>query len=102
MGANDPISLLTLLPVVTAGLPYPEKLPQPTVLHTLTFCDSCERSCWIGPAQAQLRRADDRIVSLCYFCIAVALEHNAEFAEQFSDNIVSLNPDIDKARRRTL
>lgn len=54
------------LSALTDGPPF-----VPTVEHSLSTCDSCERSIWIGPQQLQMARSPFlNAKKLCMFCVS--------------------------------
>lgn len=74
----------------TRGLPSPVSIE-----HSLTGCERCGRSGWIGPRQRAMAEAGGGEV-VCGYCIKKdpMLQNPAEMT------VYSLNPDIDQAPRR--
>jgi len=69
----------------------------PTVEHTLSTCDACNRGIWIGPQQLQLVNSPFiRARKLCMFCTSeVQRVLDMRLCE------VDVNLDLRHARRRT-
>jgi hypothetical protein len=68
-------------------------LPSPiSIQHSLTACDRCGKSGWIGPKQREAAAAGFGEV-VCFYC----LTENPPDAEM---GVISLNPDIDQVPRR--
>lgn len=75
----------------------PDEQFRPTVEHSLTTCDPCHRSVWIGPQQLQLVNSPFvRARKLCLYCAGRAQKILALTPRQ-----VDINPDLSRARRRT-
>lgn len=69
----------------------------PTIEHSLSNCDSCDRSVWIGPQQLQLvQSAFVKTRKLCMFCIS-EVQRTLKLKPQGFDVGLSLR----EARRRT-
>lgn len=46
------------------------EIPIPGTDHSLTTCDRCSDSCWIGPGQAEMRSNPFiRTEAVCYLCL---------------------------------
>lgn len=69
---------------------------EPTVDHSLSSCDSCERGIWITPQQLELARSTLTLAKkLCLFCVADVHETlNLELRE------VDIGPETRQSRRR--
>lgn len=83
-----------MCPVDTAGLPKRDKLPVPSIAHSIFPCDQCGRECWIGPAQLKVRLLNGS-GALCYWCVFAS---DAFRGDQV--HIVGLDPDADERPRR--
>jgi len=72
------------LPEVVDGI----YMPEPTIAHTLSECDSCTDAIWIGPAQKRMPG-----LNICYTCAAMlsTIVETQHFA---------LNPSIDSVPKR--
>lgn len=66
-----------------------------TIEHSLTPCDRCGESGWIGPKQRQMAEAGVGDV-LCIYCMV----KDPEFQAAGVVPMVSLNPDIEQVPRR--
>lgn len=66
--------IIACCPVDTSALPETGvPLPEPSVEHSITTCDDCAQSVWIGPAQ-RLQRIGRGLPVLCYLCALKAVE----------------------------
>ncbi len=76
----------------------PEQRFSPTIEHSLTACDACERDVWIGPQQRQLAASPFiRATQLCLYCAGqVQRILRLETVE------VDINLDLRTAPRRTV
>jgi hypothetical protein len=74
------------LPSAVDGIPMPE----PTIAHTISNCDSCGEAVWVGPVQKKMPG-----VSICYTCAAMlsTIVETQHFA---------LNPAIDTVPKRNV
>lgn len=70
---------------------------KPTVEHSLSTCDSCDRSIWIAPQQLQLVRSPLlKAKKLCMFCVSTV-----QRTLNLNPHEVDIGLNMRGARRRT-
>lgn len=91
MDAHPPV--LPIIPIDLAGRTiFGQKVPKPSLEHSITRCQVCGGDGWIGPAQLFRKSMVGGFV-VCYRCVAPAMRTNPQ--------IHALDATADDKPRRT-
>ena len=69
----------------------------PTIEHSLSVCDACNCTIWIGPQQLQMVNSPFiQVRKLCLYCVS-----DVQRVLQLQPREVDINIELRNARRRT-